>query len=132
MVKRVFNLLYKFAMKLKVDSAADDLEILDDRKQPCQSSQSYQNALYEIDKLKSEVQALELTVGKLIIDRERYWHKTRLKTIAKRHLQNLKNQKNDQWIREGQALARYFAVAKENDAVVAEDILSPYLSKIMH
>jgi hypothetical protein len=130
MVKRVFSLLDKLAMKFNGGSTVDNLVVEDDRQSPCQSAQGNQHELHEIDKLKSEVKALELAAGKLIVDRERYWHKTRLKTIAKRHMQNLKNQKYDQWVREGRALARYFATAKENDAVVAEDILSPCLSSI--
>lgn len=97
--------------------------------QACQSTRTSQTDQHEIKSLMKEVDALELTVGKLIVDRERGrgWHRARLKTIAKRHLLNMKKVKRDQWIRETKSLARYIATVKENDAGIAQEILLEFL-----
>lgn len=83
-----------------------------------------------IKSLMDEVGAFELAVGDLIVERERRrrWHRARLKTIAKRHVQNMKNVNHEQWMREARSLVRYFATTKENDAVAAQKILLPLLS----
>ena len=158
MVKHVFRLLNKFFNKFNGGAAAENLKVQDDRKQPCQSVQADQNAFLEIDRLKNEVRTLELTVqsnqiyhheinglnseikalelliGQLIVERERgrCWHKPRLKTIAKMHLQTEKLLKNDRWIREGRSLARFISTCKDNDVGVAQELLSPCLLKLLH
>ncbi|GEM_PF-2103424 len=107
--------------------AEDKPVVSTDLQKPCQTICGCQADRCEISNLISRVDALELSIGKLIVERERYWHKARLKTIAKRHLLNIKNMQREQWVREARSLSRYFAAAKENDAAIAQGMLRQYL-----
>lgn len=122
-----YGVLKQLVKNIFGGSAEERLVSLADSQQACQSMRGCQVDTQEISGLRSEVDALELALGKLIVERERYWHKARLKTIAKRQLQNIKNMQREQWVREARSLSRYFAAAKENDAAIAQGMLRQYL-----
>lgn len=86
----------------------------------------------DISNMIIEVDALEIAVGRLIVERERSWlRKPRLKTIAKRHVLNQKNMQRElqreQWLREARSLVLYFGTLKENDAATAQEMLQALL-----
>lgn len=93
---------------------------------PCQKEEAARHALRELHRQNNEIKSLEMALSQLLVDRERRWKKTRLKTIAKKYLLLKNKLKNDQWDRESRALVRYFSSSQESDAVVAREMLLPY------
>ena len=88
-----------------------------------------QDDLELIQKLKSEISAIEHLHGCEFVKRERYFAKRRLLTIAKHHLKSAEYLSNDEWITESKSLVRYFSSSNENDADKAIAVLIPYADK---
>ena len=88
-----------------------------------------QDDLELIQKLKSEISAIEHLHGSEFVKRERYFAKRRLLTIAKHHLKSAEYLSNDEWITESKSLVRYFSSSNENDADKAIAVLIPYADK---
>jgi hypothetical protein len=121
MLNRVFSEIGKLIKKQASDSPQVSLATKDGR----QSCHHDPQDLKEIERLRNELAAVELELGRLIVGRERRWEKSRFLTIAKRHLLTAKTKTQHKWVIESKGLIRYFNCAKENDSEIAIEMLLP-------
>lgn len=121
MLNRVFSEIGKLIKKQASDSPQVSLAT-EDGQQSCHHDPQ---DLKEIERLRNELAAVELELGRLIVDRERRWEKSRFLTIAKRHLRTAKAKTAHRWIVESNAMIRYFNCASANDSKFAIEILVP-------
>ena len=137
MIKREIGIgvLKKLAIKLMIGSVANQV-VAQEERMPCnevqvnqnaQSAMVIQNNQCVIDSLTREIGALELALGKMIVERERNYEKPRLRTIAKRHILKINTMRKERWMRDARSLARYFNTVKENDVVIAQQLLNEFL-----
>ncbi len=124
MFKRVFGVMGKLINKQEFDPSPVSVAA-EDGQQSCQLSQHDPQDLVEIERLKSELVALELELGRLLVSNARLAEKHRYKTIVKLHLLTAKTKTHQKWVLESNCLIRFFNSKKENDSEVATEMLLP-------
>ena len=129
MLERVLGKIGIFMKKKEVAQTQTVCLPTEDEPQSCQAHPHDPEDLKEIERLQSEVVAFELELGRQIIEKERQWEKSRLKTISKRHLQTAKYKTHQKWVMESKCLIRYYNFKKENDSDVATEMLLPISQK---